>query len=96
MKYKKEITTSKQRVNLVWEDKEKTRVGVVKHENGKYVIRCDPAFVPNLWQKFWMKFGFYKQYKSRASLLHIDKKVKATQNNYKIYFRENLCKHPKN
>ena len=60
------------RIDLIWVDKNKTQVKSVINENGRYIIGCDPAFIPNLWQKFWMSMGFYKKYKSHSSILRIN------------------------
>ena len=60
------------KVDLLWKDKDKMQVKYAINENGKYIIECDPVFIPNLWQKFWMMFGFYKKYKSHRSVLRMN------------------------
>lgn len=64
--------SNSRKVDLVWKDADKTQVEFVNNENSRYIIGCDPAFTPNLWQKFWMMFGFYKKYKSHCSILRIN------------------------
>jgi hypothetical protein len=66
------FSTNSRKVDLVWKDENKTQVEFVNNENGKYIIGCDPAFIPNLWQKIWMMFGFYKKHKSHSSILRIN------------------------
>jgi hypothetical protein len=63
---------NKIKVDLIWSDKDKTQVEFVSNENGRYIIGCDHAFMPNLWQKLWMMFGFYKKYKSHSSIMRIN------------------------
>lgn len=53
--------SNSRKVDLVWIYEDKTQVEFVNNENGKYIIGCDPAFIPNLWQKLGMTFGFYKK-----------------------------------
>ena len=66
------LSTEGRKVDLIWSDKDKTQVEFVNNENGRYVIGCDPAFMPNLWQKLWMKFGFYKKYRSHSAIMTIN------------------------
>jgi hypothetical protein len=88
MKFTKQLSFNTKRVDIVWQDKDKTQVKLVENRNGKYIIGCDPAFIPNLWQKLWMNFGFFKKHKSNSSIIRIygDGSLK---NCHMIYYKKN-------
>jgi len=66
------LKRTKNKGDFIWANTSKSQVKFVENDNGKFTIGCDPFLIPNLWQRFWMKFGLYSKYQSNSGIVRLN------------------------